>query len=56
MRTLVITLSNGWTVVTTDGSVLRQLYKGDRVVEAKTPAKTYHIPVGSVVCVQEAEE
>lgn len=56
MKTVVITLSNGWTVVTADPCVVRQLYEGHPVIEAKAQTKTYHIPVGSVVCVQEAEE
>ena len=51
-----MTLSNGWTVVTADLGVLRQLYEGHPVIEARTQAKTYHIPAASIVCVQEAEE
>lgn len=56
MKNVVITLSNGWTVVTNDASVPRQLYEGHPVIEAKAQTKTYHIPIGRIVCVQEAEE
>lgn len=55
MTTYVITLANGWTVLTSSGSFLRALYRGDPIVEVDTPKKVYHLPAGSIVCVQEEE-
>lgn len=53
MTTYVITLTNGWTVLTSSGSFLRALYRGDSIVEVPALKRTYHIPAGSIVCVQE---
>ena len=55
MTTYVITLINGWTVLASSGSFLRALYRGDPIVEVPTPKKVYHLPAGSIVCVQEED-
>ena len=52
----VITLVNGWTVVTPDGSFLYNLHSGDPAIRVVTHGKAYTIPTRSIVCVQEADE
>lgn len=52
----VIMLVNGWKIVTSDGSFLYNLHKGDPAVRVVTHGKTYTIPTTSIVCVQEADE
>ena len=52
----VITLVNGWTVVSSDGSFLYNLHNGDPAIRVVTHGKVYHIPKTSIVCVQEADE
>ena len=56
MTAYVITLVNGWTVVTSDGAFLYGVHRGDPAEAVPASGKTYHIPTRSIVCVQEAEE
>lgn len=56
MTTYIITLVNGWTVVTPDRGFLRDMHKGCPTVTVTGNSRTYHIPTTSIVCVQEADE
>lgn len=53
MTLYVITLVDGSTVSTHDGGFLDAMYAGEPVVKVSW---TYHIPVASIVYVQEADE
>lgn len=56
MTTYIITLVNGWTVVTSDKRFLRDMDRGCPAVTVSGSSRTYHIPTSSIVCVQEADE
>ena len=56
MTTYIITLVNGWTVVTPDRGFVRDIHKGCPAVTVSGSSRTYHIPTTSIVCVQEADE
>ena len=56
MTTYIITLVNGWTVVTSDRRFLRDMDLGYPLVTVTGNSRTYHIPTTSIVCVQEADE
>ena len=56
MTVFVITLVNGWTVVTPDRGFLRDIDRGYHIVTVRGNSRTYHIPTTSIVCVQEADE
>lgn len=56
MTTYIITLINGWTVVTSDRRFLREMDDGFPFVTVTGNSRTYHIPTTSIVCVQEADE
>ena len=56
MTTFIITLVNGWTVVTSDRRFLREMDDGFPLVTVTGNSRTYHIPTSSIVCVQEADE
>lgn len=56
MTAYIITLVNGWTVVTPDRQFLRDMDRGYPIVTVTGNSRTYHIPTSSIVCVQEADE
>ena len=56
MTAYIITLINGWTVVTSDNRFLREMDDGFPFVTVTGNSCTYHIPTSSIVCVQEADE
>ena len=56
MTAYIITLVNGWTVVSSDGAFLYGVHSGEPAVTVRAQTRTYHIPTASIVCVQEADE
>ncbi len=57
----IVTLADGSTVSTYHGDFLGAVYAGSPIVKvgpvgSPSVTRTYHIPLGSIVCIEEVEE
>ena len=55
-RSYIVTLTNGWTVLSDDPEFLDDFCNGEPSILVRTNSRRYHVNRDHVVCVQEVDQ